>query len=214
MRQSNRRNGVPNAGKKIRDRSPTWVPRYIAIIYMQRTQLRPIDCWFSLFGSLWIFLISWFCALCPWPLWLLLSFISLFHRIPGAPPDVWLWTFASAPISCWVCCWMKPLCRWLCYVPVYKYSRFSPRAVGYLTLGSWLPRHCGAWVSPCSMGFNLDQSLAGHTYKYCVTFTPACPASRTNCRLRVLWLHWCPSHSNEALPGYRRWLVQLHVPYY
>lgn len=39
---------------------------------------------------------------CPWPLWLLLSFLPLLHRTPHALPNVWLWDSTSVPISwCW-----------------------------------------------------------------------------------------------------------------
>jgi hypothetical protein len=59
---------------------------------------------------------------------LVVSFTSLacsllFQTLPQdyALPDIWLWDSASDSI----CCWMKPLRRQLCKVPVCKHSRVS-----------------------------------------------------------------------------------------
>lgn len=43
------------------------------------------------------------------------------------------------------------------------------------------------------MGLQLNQILVGHSPKFCTTFAPAHLAGRTICRLRDLWLSWCPS---------------------
>ena len=43
-----------------------------------------------------------------WYLWLLQSFFNLFHKIPQAQANVWLWFSAFVSVSCWV----KPL-RWV-----------------------------------------------------------------------------------------------------
>lgn len=38
-------------------------------------------------------------SLCPWPLWLLQSLLSFFSVVLWPLPNVWLWVYASVPIS-------------------------------------------------------------------------------------------------------------------
>ena len=61
------------------------------------------------------------------------------------------------------------------------------------------------------MALKMDQSLVGHSLNFCTTFTPAHLVGRTNCRLEVLWLGWCPSPSTGSLS----WLQKMpsSVPY-
>ena len=61
---------------------------------------------------------------CPWSLCLLQIFLPplLQDFLKSASlPNVWLWVFASTPISCL----MKPLWWWLSMALVYKHSRIS-----------------------------------------------------------------------------------------
>jgi hypothetical protein len=39
-------------------------------------------------------------VVCFWPCWFLQTFPQLLSRTPGAPPSVWMWYSANAPISC------------------------------------------------------------------------------------------------------------------
>jgi hypothetical protein len=53
------------------------------------------------------------------------------------------------------------------------------------------------------MGLKLDQALAGHSHNFCAAFTPAHLVGRTDCRLKVLWLGWCPSPSTGNLAWFQ-----------
>ena len=67
-----------------------------------------------------------------------------------------------------------------------------------LPLGSWSSRQCWAWAPFHSMGFKLDQSLDGHSHKFCVTmahFVGWTDALES----KVLWLGWCPSDGGRSL---------------
>jgi hypothetical protein len=106
-------------------RSPTRIPSYTTIAYMQRTYVRCIHgCLFSLCKSLWG-LVSWFCG--PYscdvllPLWLLQSFLPLFLGTPLISSNKSL--VVGFCICSHISCWMKPLWWWLCWALVYEYCR-------------------------------------------------------------------------------------------
>lgn len=57
------------------------------------------------------------------------------------------------------------------------------------------------------MGLKLDQSLVGHPFNFCSNFIPAHLIGRKDCRLKVLWLCWCPNLSRCS--GSLSWLQEM-----
>ena len=55
------------------------------------------------------------------------------------------------------------------------------------------------------MGLNLDQLLLDHSHNFSATYTLANLVAKTNCRLEVLWMDWCPRPSTESLS----WLLEI-----
>lgn len=85
--------------------------------------------------------------------WLLHTFLSLFHKIPKAPPNVWLWISVSVSIRCWI----KPLRGQLCQSPICKY-------IQHLSIGSL------AWLQGVNISgsiFSAARSLRqGHLHRF------------------------------------------------
>ena len=55
------------------------------------------------------------------------------------------------------------------------------------------------------MSLRLDQSLVGHSHKFCTTIAPAHLSGKTDCRLKVLWLGSWPSPTAGSLA----WVLKM-----
>lgn len=73
-------------------------------------------------------------------------------------------------------------------------------------LGPWgiLPLGLGLQGRAPFQSLLLGPSLVGQSHNLCVIFTTAHLLGRTNCRLKGLWLGWCPSRSTGSLASYQR----------
>lgn len=87
---------------------------------------------------------------------------------------------------------------WLIKVPIYEYNRISlgiisltiyfwqfvfgfyAMSLGYTVSHSWPSTQCTAWAS--WVGFKLNQTLIGHSHKFCSTIAPAHLACKIDCR--------------------------------
>lgn len=78
-------------------------------------------------------------------------------------------------------------------------------SVDHPVSGSWCSRRCQGWVHSCGIGLRLDQPLLSHCHNLCGTMTPAHFISKTDCKLKVLWVNWCPNASTKKLAW--RWSV-------
>jgi hypothetical protein len=115
----------------------------------------------------------------PWPLWLLYSFLLLFHRIPHAPPNVWLW--ASE-----------------CLHQLQVETSLMTVMLGYCLK---ILQKIISIVRSCSLPWHESQAglvIGWLLPKFCPICTPAHLIGRTNCRSKALWLDWCvyPSTGN------------------
>lgn len=71
-------------------------------------------------------------------------------------------------------------------------------------MSGWAPSH--------DLGLKLDQALTGRSLTFCSVFSPTHLVSRTNCRLKGLWLGCCSNFSLEVLPASRRCPLQDPYP--
>jgi hypothetical protein len=53
------------------------------------------------------------------------------------------------------------------YMYIATHVWFYERSLGYLASGSWPSRQNQAWVPTQGVGLRLDQSLVGHSHKFC-----------------------------------------------
>lgn len=73
-----------------------------------------------------------------------------------------------------------------------------------MPVSGWAPSH--------DLGLKLGQALTGRSLTFCSIFSPAHLVSRTNCRLKGLWLGCCSNFSLEVLPASRRCPLQAPYP--
>lgn len=64
---------------------------------------------------------------CPWPLWLLESFLPLFFRIPQALRNSGQWVSASGSISCWIKTLWWCLCKTKFLICIFIFGFFGER---------------------------------------------------------------------------------------
>lgn len=83
---------------------------------------------------------------------------------------------------------------------------FYSMSMDHSVYGSWSSSRCQGWAHSCGIGFRLDQSLLSHCHNLCATITPAHFISKTDCRLKVVWVNYCSNPSPESLAW--RWPVQ------
>lgn len=75
---------------------------------------------------------------------------------------------------------------------------FYPEFLDCSASGSWATKHCHIWTTSHGMALKLKNSVFDHFHKFCATIIPAHFKERTDCRLMVLCMHWCPSPTAES----------------
>lgn len=70
--------------------------------------------------------------------------------------------------------------------------------------GFWHSRQSHRWAPPHSMDLKVNQSRVVHSHNIFTNFNQPILVSKTNWRLKVLWLAWCSIPPLQILAGYWR----------